>query len=47
MKTISRLFFAVSVLAVSSFVQAEGVSQEDINGGNHPAATSLDSGSRH
>lgn len=36
MKAISKFLFVIAAVAVSALAQAEGVSQEDIDAGNHP-----------
>jgi hypothetical protein len=41
MKTVKKYLIAFSILAVSAFAQAEGVSKEDIERGNNPSAPSV------
>lgn len=36
MKALSKVIFAVSLFSLAAMAQAEGVSQEDIEAGNHP-----------
>lgn len=38
MKTVNKLLFVFSILAFSVVAQAEGVSAEDIERGNHPSS---------